>query len=178
LNLLNEFNLAMTYETYIGELGQYLSLHKLHYNKFILNQDLIARISKFKPLKILVLTESWCADSLALLPLMRKITEANANWELRVLRRDLNPELMEKFLNNGLRAIPVFLFLDEQGKFLFRWGPRPHVTAEIFESHRPLIAQGKIEKQEVIKKIRTFYAKDRGQTTLKELLALFKDKNL
>ena len=38
---------------------------------------------------------------------------------------------------------------------------------------RELIKQGKLLKQDVIKKIRMFYAKDRGRVSLSELKALF-----
>jgi hypothetical protein len=81
---------------------------------------------------------------------------------------------MDQFLTNGVRAIPIFIFLAEDGKFLFRWGPRPIATSKIFEANRLLLKQGKIEKQEIIKKIRAFYAKDKGRTTFAELMHLFK----
>ena len=69
---------------------------------------------------------------------------------------------MDQFLSRGVRSIPIFLFLDDQGELRFCWGPRPEATAQIYDNHREQITEGKIEKQEVIKKIRIYYAKDRG----------------
>ena len=40
------------------------------------------------------------------------------------------------------------------------------------------VIEGKIEKTEVIKKIRKFYAKDRGKTILRELFSIFKEMKL
>ena len=166
LNLLSEYKRALSYAAYIDVLEKNLSLHQLHYKKFVVDSAAMIKISKFKSVKILVITEPWCSDSLALLPVVKKIAECNNRWDLKALLRDKNAELMDNYLTNGAKAIPVFLFLNENGELLFRWGPRPRPAVEIFSSHQSLINTGKIEKQEVIKKIRIFYAKDRGKTTL------------
>jgi len=177
-NFFAEFNRAVAYDDYVKKLGNYLSLHQMHYKKFLSTNDIINQTNACRPLKILVLTETWCADSLALLPIVHRIAEVTGLWELRILYRDENRELMDKFLTNGVRSIPVFIFLDEDGKFLFRWGPRPVATTQIFEANRLLLRQGKIEKQEIIKKIRTFYARDKGRTTFAELMNLFKEQDI
>jgi ADP-heptose:LPS heptosyltransferase len=178
LNLLSDYKRALPYAAYIDILEKNLSLHQLQYKKFVINVTTMNKISKFQSVKILVITEPWCSDSLALLPVVKKIAECNKRWDLKVLLRDKNAELMDNYLTNGAKAIPVFLFLNENGDLLFRWGPRPAPAVEIFSRHRSLIKTGKIEKQEVIKKIRTFYAKDRGKTTLSELIDLFKVHDL
>ncbi len=176
--MLSEFNDAMSYQTYVNQLGDYVTLHRLHYNKFTISEDVISQIDQFSEVKILVITEPWCGDSLALLPIIRKMAEINGQWEIKILLRDKNIVLMDKFLSNGARAIPIFLFLNMSGELLFRWGPRPKETINIYEKYRELIKEGKIEKQDVIKKIRTYYAKDKGITTVHELLRVFKDHKL
>jgi hypothetical protein len=162
----------MTYEEYTSILGQNLSLHQLHYRKCIIDPDWILKIKSFKPVKILMITEPWCSDSLALLPIVRRISEINGQWNIKICRRDDNPELMDQFLTNGMRAIPVFLFMNEKFELLFRWGPRPDEAVRIYEKYRNQIKEGKIDKQEVMKKIRIFYAKDCGKTSLNELMKL------
>ena len=173
LNLITAYDLAMSYQAYLEQLGKNLDLHKLHYKKFSIDENTIAKISGYKKVKILIITEPWCGDSLALLPIIKRIAEKNDHWEIKVLLRDANLEIMDHFLTNSVRGIPVFLFLDERGEFLFRWGPRPKKAAQIFENYREQIAAGEIEKQDVIKKIRVYYAKDRGIETLTELIAVF-----
>jgi hypothetical protein len=135
-------------------------------------------IKGIKPLKIIVLTEPWCGDSLAIFPVVRSIAEINGHWEMRILRRDENPELMDQFLTRKTRAVPIFLFLDENYSLISRFGPRPQAAQAIFETHREEFKAGKIDKSELIKKIRTFYAKDRGKAILNELLSIFKENQL
>lgn len=173
LNLLDIFNDAMNYDDYINIMSEYLTLHQLHYKKFVIDDHSKNKIQKYPKLNILCITEAWCGDSLAMLPIIRKIAEVNGKWEIKLLLRDKNPNIIDQFLTNGARAIPVFIFLNEDGIFLFHWGPRPLASAEIFEKHRPLIKSGEIDKKDVIKKIRAYYAKDRGRTTLAELLEVF-----
>ena len=45
--------------------------------------------------------------------------------ELRVLRRDEYPEVMDRYLTNGSRSIPIVIALDEEFRELGHWGPRP-----------------------------------------------------
>ena len=178
MNLASEYNMALPYQKYVDMLGNNFNIHELHYKKFSIDKKIATKISGYKRLKILIITEPWCGDSLALLPIIRKIAEANRRWEIKILLRDSNLETMDQFLSRGVRGIPIFLFLDDQGELLFRWGPRPEATAQIFNNHREQIAEGTIEKQEVIKKIRIYYAKDRGIKTLTELIRVFDEHNL
>jgi thiol-disulfide isomerase/thioredoxin len=155
-----------------------LSLHELHYKKFSIDRKSRDKIVHFQGCKILVLTEPWCGDSLALLPIIKKISEENGQWEIRVLLRDSNLKIMDQFLTRGVRGIPMFLFLDEKGDLLFNWGPRPVGAVQIFDKYREQIKQGELEKQEVINKIRIYYAKDRGVNTLVELMTVFEAHDL
>jgi hypothetical protein len=178
MDLASYFEKALTYEEYVSLLGENLALHQQHYKKFEISWEEAKEIKRIKPLKILVLTEPWCGDSLAIFPVVRKIAEVNGTWMIKVLLRDQNTELMDQFLTHGGRAVPIFLFLSDEKRYslLFHWGPRPAVTQEIFEKHRQQIKDGKIKKVEVLKKIRNFYAKDRGKAILSELLSTFKEK--
>ena len=178
MNLASEYNMALPYQEYVDMLGNNYNIHELHYKKFSIDKKISAKISGYKRLKILIITEPWCGDSLALLPIIRKIAEVNGRWEIKILLRDSNLEIMDQFLSRGVRSIPIFLFLDDQGELRFRWGPRPEATAQIFDNHREQITEGKIEKQEVIKKIRIYYVKDRGIKTLTELIRVFDEHNL
>jgi hypothetical protein len=173
MDLKEYFYKALTYEEYVEKLGDNFQLHHLHYTKFNLTESRVNTIAKIKGYDILVLTEPWCGDSLAAIPVLKKITEAGEGWNLKVLLRDQNPDLMNKFLTHGTRSIPLFLFLDNSGNLIFKWGPRIKVAQQIFENNRQMIRAGKISKQEVIKQIRYFYAKDRGKHIFDELLELF-----
>ena len=98
MNYKEYFEKALTYREYVALLGDNTSLQSLHYGKFNIPEATANIIGRMNPMKIIVLTEPWCGDSLAIFPVVRKITESNKNWELKVLRRDENPELIRKIL--------------------------------------------------------------------------------
>jgi thiol-disulfide isomerase/thioredoxin len=174
MNINDYFKQALTYEDYRALLGEYMAIHKLHTRKFEPPAEILKQIESTQPLKILVITEPWCSDSLALIPVVYKLAQLAGNWNMKVILRDENPELIDQFRTNGLPAIPVFLFFNDQGTLLFRWGPRVKPAQRIFDQYREKIVSGEIEKQDVIKKIRTFYARDRGLSAVAELLPLVK----
>ena len=116
---------ALTYEDYIDLLEKNLPLHQLHYKKFTISDEWLKEIKMLNSYQVLVITEPWCGDSLALLPVVRKICEARSDWELKIILRDKNPELIDQYLTNGGRAIPIFLFLDQKGDLVSVHQNRP-----------------------------------------------------
>ena len=172
MNFHDYFNKALEFEDYVKLLGENLSLHKLHYNNFDLQNKDAKSIKNLPLMNILVITEPWCGDSFALLPVVKKISEANSIWKLKIILRDKNPDLIERFLTKGGRAIPIFLFLDYNCEYLYKWGPRPLAAQNIFEQFRTQINNGEIEKSKVILKIRQFYSKNKGKEASQEILNL------
>jgi len=171
MNLSEYFKNGVSMKEYELLLGDNQKLHELHYKKFSPDLEIKQNIIGSGSVKILIITEPWCGDSLAVIPVVKKIAEINGKWKIRIVLRDENPGLIDDFLTNGGRAIPIFLFLDEDNSLLFQWGPRPKKAQNIFENHRELIDNGLIEKTEVIKKIRKFYSKNRGDEIQKNILA-------
>jgi hypothetical protein len=108
------FEKGLPYDEYVTLLEENLPLHQQHYRKFDIPGEEAAEIKRLKPLNMIVLTEPWCGDSLAILPVVRKIAETNGRWTVKVLRRDENPELMARFLTRGSRSVP-WKFLKNTG---------------------------------------------------------------
>lgn len=150
-------------------LGTMKALHDLHYKKFSLSEKDVEKIRSIGHVKIIIITEPWCGDSLAIVPVIKKISELSGSWEIKVLFRDENSELIDKFLTNGGRAIPKLLFLDSDFNLIFHWGPRPKKVQEIYEKYRYSLKKGEVEKPDVVKEMRRFYAKDRGAEIFKEI---------
>ncbi|MBE0636168.1 thioredoxin family protein, partial [Candidatus Bipolaricaulota bacterium] len=121
---------------------------------------------------ILVVTEPWCGDSLAIFPVIAKLFTA-AGCEVRVIRRDEHTDLMDQFLTNGGRAIPIVIILDDQFETRFHWGPRPKPAQDIIMDHKAAIAAGEIDKADVHKQVRAFYARDHGKTIVAEFAEAF-----
>ncbi len=85
--------------------------------------DEFIELLKMKSPHILAITEDWCGDAMMNNAILRKIAEA-ADIEIRTVLRDENLELMDQYLTNGGRSIPVYLLLSEDGEVLAKWGPR------------------------------------------------------
>jgi hypothetical protein len=117
--------------------------------------------------RLLVIAEDWCGDASSTIPILARFADAAPGMELRVLRRDENPELMDRYLTNGSRSIPIVIALDESYRELGRWGPRP-VALQAWVLENRLV----VPKAELYPQIRKWYARDRGETTLKEVLAV------
>jgi hypothetical protein len=102
------------------------------------------------PLHILVLTEDWCGDAVTNFPVLVKLVEGLPDVELRVFLRDRNPDLMDRYLNQGMfRSIPVFVFLDEHMQELGRFVERPASVTEYIERRQiELRRQLREEKRE------------------------------
>jgi hypothetical protein len=117
---------------------------------------------------LLVLNEDWCGDAVNTVPHLARLAELSGNVDLRVVGRDANPDLMDAHLSPaGARAIPVVIVLD--GEFAERgwWGSRPGELQRWVQEHGSVL-----EKEERYRYVRTWYARDRGRSTLDEVLRI------
>jgi len=175
--LQSKFDSGLSVADFEARLGEHKDLHDLHYGKNDVSAFVEQWQGKMPDLKIIIITEPWCGDSLAISPTLIKFFEHFDNVEIRIVPRDENHDLMNNYLTKGGMAIPKFIVMDSDYNELFNWGPRPADVQQIFEDHRSDIQAGKIEKSEVLMKIRRFYAKDRGKTILTEFLGIL-EKNI
>ena len=116
---------------------------------------------------LLVLVEDWCGDASNTVPILARWADESANGELRILRRDENPEVMDRYLTNGARSIPIVIVLNEKLEELGHWGPRPTELQKWVMENR-----GILPKTELYPQVRRWYARDKGETTLREVLAI------
>jgi len=116
---------------------------------------------------LLVINEDWCGDAVNTVPHVARLAELASNLDVRIIGREANPDIMDTHLTNGSRSIPIVIALDERFVEHGWWGPRPG------ELQRWATDEGRLlEKDERYRHIRTWYARDRGRTTLTEVLAL------
>lgn len=108
-------------------------LEKFIQTNFSLNKKLFNAIQKSKIHSLHLITEAWCLDACILLPLLRSIKIVKPEIEIKIHQRDENEELMNLFLTNGSKSIPIVFGLDEKQKEIFRWGPRSLKAKKILE---------------------------------------------
>jgi hypothetical protein len=118
-------------------------------------------------LRLLVLADDWCGDATNTVPILAHLMEAAGCVEARIVSRDRFPEVMDRHLTNGGRAIPLAILLDGAATPLGQWGPRPtELQAQVRSQWMPLAPE------ERYRAIRRWYARDRGRSTVAELVAL------
>lgn len=120
----------------------------------------------------LVLTESWCGDAAQTLPVINKFAEANEKIDLKVVLRDENEDLMNKFLTNGSKSIPKLIVVDNtSNKVVGSWGPRSEMASKMVSDYKE--KNGKIDDQFKMD-LQNWYNEDKGSNIEKELVDLIK----
>jgi len=114
--------------------------------------------------RLLAIAEDWCGDAVNILPVVARLAAASSRLELRIVRREAWPELMERHLTSGSRSIPVIILLDEAGACRGWWGPRPTELQAWFET------EGRaLPKEARYPELRRWYARDRGRAIAREV---------
>ena len=139
-----------------------------------ISDDVKEQVSQFnKKVTWLVLTESWCGDAAHVIPVINKIADINKSIDLKLVLRDENEDLMNAYLTNGGRAIPKLIAIEnETGNVVNSFGPRPseasRLVDEYKEKHGALTPEFKQDLQ-------TWYNKDKGHTTVSDLMKILSD---
>jgi len=164
------FFAAPTFEAYLDEVVKNRELWHGLYERVELPDEAVAEARSVSgSWHLLALTEDWCGDAVNTLPAVARLADA-AGWDLRMMSRDDNPDLMDSHLTGGRsRSIPVVIVYDEDFREVGWWGPRPG------ELQAWVLGDGlAMPSPERYKVVRRWYAKDRGRTTLDELLDVFR----
>lgn len=138
------------------------------WEKYFPNSEQVEKLANknFKG-KILIISESWCGDASQVLPVVVKFFE---QFEVRISYRDQEPSLIDNYLVNGSKSIPIVIFLDEDFTEIAHWGPRPKHGTELLEKHKANPEE--FTKERFYVELQTYYAKNRGFDTIEELLEL------
>jgi hypothetical protein len=165
-----DWDRAAPFSGYLGTVEETPELWQVTYRRARVEADALARAEALPgSWKLLALSEDWCGDAANTLPVLAKLADEAASLDLRVLGRDDNPDLMDAHLTGGAsRSIPVVMVLDADGREHGWWGPRP---AEL-QTWRLTDEVKQMDSDERYKRVRIWYARDRGRTTLDEVLSL------
>lgn len=86
-------------------------------------------------LRCLILAAEWCGDVVRNVPVVFRLMEA-AGIPTEVFIMEEHPDLMDQFLTNGGRAVPVVIIADTGGYVLGQWGPRPTAVQAIMNEFK------------------------------------------
>ncbi len=115
------------------------------------------------------ITDDWCVDSAYSLPIIRDAAALRDDITLRLLIRDENQDLIDQYLTNGNRNIPIFAGFDAGDNQLFRWGPQPAVIRDIRAKLQAAGAEGRVVARTTV----DWYADDGWIEVEKELIEMF-----
>jgi hypothetical protein len=123
-----------------------------------------------KPQVWMLITEAWCGDAAANLPMIAKLAETAEQIELRLILRDENLDIMDQYLTNGGRSIPKLVIFDaESMEEIAQWGPRPAYLQQWLYRNKQ---SQELSKEELNEAFQKWYNKDKGQTLADELIQL------
>jgi len=159
---------ALTYERFVKESTQHCELWTGIYRAARVPDQRVAEAAALgQRFRLLTIVEDWCGDATNTIPVIVRWVEQLPNAEIRLVRRDEHPDLMDAYLTGTSRSIPIVVVLTEEMEEIGHWGPRPsELQAWVMEKKRS--GAGK----EIYPEIRRWYAKDKGESTLREILAV------
>ncbi len=115
----------------------------------------------------LVISEPWCGDAAQTLPFLNKIGQLSKNIHLKIVLRDENPELMDKFLTNGSRSIPIVIMLDANFNVVQTFGPRSKAATKLVTDYK---SQHRKIDASLKEKLQVWYNFDKGVSIVNDIL--------
>jgi thiol-disulfide isomerase/thioredoxin len=125
-------------------------------------------------IKVLAISEPWCGDCVENLPIVAKLASLYPCFDLLVFSRDDNLDIMDRYLTDGRRAIPVFVFFDNEGQEIGRFIERPpgarDFLAKEAEKHKDFSEEEKQKAMYGVRtKLRKLYKTQFRDETIKEI---------
>ncbi|HYW08097.1 MAG TPA: thioredoxin family protein [Longimicrobium sp.] len=164
------WNAAFSWDDYLAhEIREHKDLWQAVWARSVVPAWATEEASALPDRKLMVISEDWCGDASNSVPVIARFAANAPSVQIRVVKRDENPELMDLYLTNGARSIPLVVVLDEEFRPIGRWGPRPTelqnlVLREKAAALRPM--------EDIYREVRRWYARDRGESILRELLGV------
>jgi DNA-binding transcriptional LysR family regulator len=157
---------GLTFDAFVAACkAQYCGLWQGVYNLARVPDWALAAVAPGTQRKLLVIAEDWCGDASNTVPIIARFAAQAPGLEVRVIMRDKYPEVMDQYLTNGSRSIPIVIVLDESFEEIGHWGPRPTELQAWVMANRATMP-----KTELYPLVRKWYARDRGETTIREVL--------
>ncbi len=159
---------APTFEQWLPTAQKYPELWQAVYQHARVPDEIVARAARLHgPWHLLALSEDWCGDAVNTIPVVQRLVERVPGFDLRLVGRDANPDVMDAHLTGKSRSIPVVMMLDADFRELGWWGPRPS------ELQAWVLGPGQaLSHDDRYREIRRWYARDHGLTTLDEVVSM------
>ena len=127
------FEQGLTYEAHLAQVTRNRERHEANERALAIDPaDLAAFRGLPRPVRVLVLTEDWCGDCVANVPILGRLARESGKLDVRIFYRDQNKDLMAPYRNEGkYESIPVFVFFDDHFREIGRFIERPKSVTEL-----------------------------------------------
>lgn len=120
----------------------------------------------------LVISEGWCGDAAQILPIINKMALTSNKINFRIVLRDDNEALMNNFLTNGSKSIPILILLEKDTlKVINHFGPRPKPAIDLVKNYKEKFG---IIDETIKTDLQKWYLQDKGVSTQQEIIGLLK----
>jgi hypothetical protein len=127
------FASGLTYAEYKARMTKNRERYEAHERTNVIpDEDVAAFAALPKSLHVIVLTEDWCSDAVATVPLLAALAERSGRLDLRIFYRDQTLDLMDAHLKRGkFRSIPTFIFYDADWNEIGAWHEKAALIDEL-----------------------------------------------
>lgn len=157
-----------TIEDFLSNSNELDDKYRQHIIEVQFDDDLLAQLAEMPAnLKVMVIAEPWSGDVLYYFPVLIRMAE-EADWEIRIFRRDSYPELILPYRKEGLyHSIPVYVFYDAEFNEVANWIERPAEATCVIDD----------ELLKLRRRLREEHKAEWRQEAIKELAELFRSQN-
>jgi len=124
------FAQGMTYDEYKAQMSRNKEKFEENERTVQLPAAELEALKEGPKLNVLVLTEDWCGDALANVPILGRLAKETGRFDIRVFLRDQHEDLTSQYMNGEFKSIPVFAFFDDSFREIGRWIERPASVSE------------------------------------------------
>lgn len=108
---------------------------------------------KNQNLRVLIIAQEFCGHCMLDVPIMHRLAE-RTDMPVSMLIRDDHLDLMDQYLTNEKRIIPIFIFINEAGEEVAKWGPyAPEIKAFMDELREDLPAKDEPDFEEAFQSL-------------------------
>lgn len=146
-----------------------LSRMKRVFKTFHVNNETAIQFSETPRQLWLLISELWCGDAAQIAPVLARLAALSPTIQFRIIIRDEHPEIMDAFLTNGGRAIPILIGINpDTFEVNWHWGPRPKGAIDVVTRCKN---EG-LEKEQIALALQEWYNQDKGIGVSEEIASL------
>lgn len=128
------------------------------------------------PLKFKIITEPWCGDAAQVVPVIASLAKLSESIETEVVLRDENEELINRYLTNGGKSIPIIIIIDgNTEEELGHWGPRPIAAQKMVEEYKATSEDIRPSYHEFVQEVQQWYNRDKTVSVQLEFIQKLKE---